>query len=316
MATYFEKHKPRLHQWQAVRDPNKVAPFHEATGTIVVHTFEAPVSRGVKWAADLLVGRTDRQASYHCLAGPDSPRDVLPLVPWSGAAWHETHSNRWSIGISMVTHADAWSKITAIQRDNLVASAAYASYLAAAWLKQHRGITVPAARITRAQAMNGRPGFIGHGEMDPGRRSDPGAGFPWQKFLTTYAALMAGTDNEGGPLVATDAEIAKIAYAVNAYKNERQDPRDVYGMILDLTRALERLPKDVWLYKNPKVTDRDAYSHLLGASVEQIREIVADVVKDLPGVDASALADQIAERVVLIEAADVAEQLTVNVKGD
>lgn len=192
MSTYFETHKPKLHQWQAVRDPNRVAPFHEATGTFVIHTFEANVSLGTKRAADFLVSRTDRKASYHCLAGPASARDVIQMAPWSGAAWHETHSNRWSIGISMVAQASAWSRITPTQRDNLVHSAAYAAYLAATWLKKNRGITVPAERITRAQAMNGRPGFISHGEMDPGRRTDPGGGFPWDDFLSIYAALMKG----------------------------------------------------------------------------------------------------------------------------
>lgn len=193
MSTYFELHPPRLRQWQAVRDPKGVARFHEATGTIVIHTFEANVSLGTRRAADFLVNRTDRQASYHAVCGPASGRDVIQMAPWGAAAWHETHSNRWSIGISMVTQAAAWGRITPTQRENLVTSAAYAAYLAASWLKTHRGITVPAKRITRAQAMNGRPGFIGHGEMDPGRRSDPGAGFPWQQFLSTYAALMGDT---------------------------------------------------------------------------------------------------------------------------
>lgn len=191
--TYFELHPPRLRQWQAVRDPKGIGRFHEATGTIVIHTFEANVSLGTKRAADFLVNRTDRQASYHAVCGPASGRDVIQMAPWGAAAWHETHSNRWSIGISMVTQAAAWNRISSTQRHNLVSSAAYAAFLAATWLKQHRGITVPAKRITRAQAMNGQPGFISHGEMDPGRRSDPGAGFPWQQFLSTYAALMGDT---------------------------------------------------------------------------------------------------------------------------
>lgn len=230
MPTFFEDHPPRLHQWQAVRDPQRKGLFHEATGTIVIHTYETPVTTGTLAAAWGLVNRTDRQASYHCLAGPASERDIVQMAPWLAAAWHETHSNRWSIGISMVTQAAAWGSISATQRNNLVKSAAYAAHLAASELHRTRGIVVPARRITRAEAMQGKPGFISHGEMDPGRRHDPGAGFPWSLFLTTYAALMGGKGSAPAP-TPTPTTPDPLEEIMGWYGSQQEFREDIAGIV-------------------------------------------------------------------------------------
>lgn len=295
MPTYFEQHPPRLHQWQAVRDPKGVAPFHEATGTIVIHTFEANVSLGTKRAADFLVNRTDRQASYHAVCGPASERDVIQMAPWGAAAWHETHSNRWSIGISMVAQAAAWGRISATQRTNLVKSAAYAAYLAASWLKKNRGITVPAKRITRAQAMNGRPGFIGHGEMDPGRRTDPGAGFPWDLFLSTYAALMAGNKGSApaAPEQNEDDDMPKLDDAVPlSAAAARTLGRDkiTYGGATQYAaaggwEAMSRLPRIEATLK-AQTAAIEALARNVGVDPRVVERAVADAVdKALRGIE-------------------------------
>ena len=58
----------------------------------------------------------------------------------------------------------------------------------AEWVEGTVGVSVPAERITAAEYRAGRPGFVGHGELDPGRRSDPGSAFPWDEFLELFAA--------------------------------------------------------------------------------------------------------------------------------
>jgi hypothetical protein len=74
--------------------------------------------------------------------------------------------------------------------EQLAAAAAEAT----AWLKTVHGITVPAVRVTRTQSDQGRPGFISHGERDPGRRTDPGATFPWDAFLDHFRTLTQEDD--------------------------------------------------------------------------------------------------------------------------
>lgn len=187
MATYLELHPGPIAQWRTVRR-NGATP----TGTTVIHTYECPHTWSLEQGARGIAQRSDRPASYHCLAGDGSGTDVLQMAPWSAETWHETSTNNWAAGISMLTYAGAWNTIPRASADNLVRSAAYAAYLYATWLKANRGITIPARRITRAQALARQPGFIGHGEIDVGRRTDPGAGFDWALFLTEYARLMGG----------------------------------------------------------------------------------------------------------------------------
>src|SRR5690606_6636543 len=54
------------------------------------------------------------------------------------------------------------------------------------WVERTRKIKVPAKRISKADSDRGLPGFIAHGTRDPGRRSDPGADFPWGEFLAAF----------------------------------------------------------------------------------------------------------------------------------
>lgn len=203
MATYLEQHPGPIAQWRTVRR-NGGAP----TGTTVIHTYECPHTWSLEQGARGIAQRSDRPASYHCLAGDGSGTDVLQLAPWMAETWHETSTNNWAVGISMLTYAGAWQTIPRASADNLVRSAAHAAYLYATWLKATRGITIPARRITRAQALARQPGFIGHGEIDVGRRTDPGAQFDWALFLTEYARLTAQEDDM--PLNAQDLDQVQV----------------------------------------------------------------------------------------------------------
>lgn len=216
MATYFEKHRQRYQQWRAIRRNGRTA-----IPQVVVHTYEAPAGRSAADGAKYLLTRST-PGSYHWLA--DALGGYLHLAPWSAETWHCVPSNNWSTGISMMAYADQWHRITATQRRNLVNGAALGAHRFSRWCVSQGKGAVPARRITRAQAMAGAHGFISHGEMDPGRRHDPGAGFPWAEFFAEFRRLEAGprgsapTPGEDWLDMATPEEVAQAVwrYAMDA----------------------------------------------------------------------------------------------------
>lgn len=161
------------------------------SGVIVVHTAESMLDKigedtGAEGVAAFIARRTD-YGSYHRLADSDSVVDVarFEMTTYGDG----TGSNDHAIHISYACRAADWPHMTAERRDAFIRNGARAAADAAAWLERVHGITVPARRITRPQSDERVPGFISHGERDPGRRTDPGVAFPWRLFLTTYDQL-------------------------------------------------------------------------------------------------------------------------------
>lgn len=191
MTAYLIEHPPRQRQFRE----RGTTP----SGVIVLHTAEnAPDLDGADGSAEAVArfiqGRSDF-GSYHLLADRDS---IVHLVPFGLQAYGDgTGSNPHAIHVSGATQAAAWGRMTRRQKRALAANMAKAAYRAAKWLEVTHGVEVPARRITRAQSDARVPGFITHAERDPERRSDPGAGFPWDYFLARYAALSSpkGTPN-------------------------------------------------------------------------------------------------------------------------
>ncbi len=208
--TYFQRVPQRLAQWNPRRRNG-----HTDSGVVVVHTFEAPAGRTWQAGAQYLTVRTTH-GSYHWLA--DAVGGQGHLAPWSAETWHETTVNNHAVGISMMTYANAWRKLTATQRRNLVHGAAVGAHRYSRWRVANGKSAVPARRISRVQAVARVPGFIGHGEIDTERRTDPGRDFPWDEFLAVYASLEAGGDKTTpapitGPSARPDIEI-QLALAV------------------------------------------------------------------------------------------------------
>jgi len=215
MSYYLLDHPPARSQFRTTRraDP---------TGCIVAHTAESMLDvidpdTGAENVARFISRRTDAAGSYHRIGDRDS---IVPMMPFSYEAFHDgTGSNRWSIGISLAMRAAEWPKLDGMHRHQLVVTMAKMAAEAAQWLKAEHGVTVPARRITKAQSNAGWSGFIAHGERDPGRRSDPGPGFPWDAFLIEYVSQMSQpppeTENDMTP-----AEIAAIKAIQQIIVNE------------------------------------------------------------------------------------------------
>lgn len=203
MATaYLEQHPPRQTQFR----PRRAKP----TGLIVVHTAEsAPDVQGpddgTLNVARFIENRSD-YGSYHWLADSDSK---LLLIPMRMAAYGDgTGSNEFAIHISAATQAARWASLPKAWRDGCVKQMAQAAARSALWLKRQYGIIVPARRVTLAESNAGKAGFISHGERDPGRRTDPGADFPWDQFLREFAAAFKALVQPVPPPPAPEPEFA------------------------------------------------------------------------------------------------------------
>ncbi|MCP2265582.1 N-acetylmuramoyl-L-alanine amidase [Promicromonospora thailandica] len=181
MATgfYLLDHPNRVQQYGKVRRGG-----NKPTGTIIIHTAENVADQigadlGAESVARYCTTRGDYGA-YHRLVDADS---IIKMAPLGYETWHCTKTNPWSVGISMAVEAGDWTKYPADYVTKVLRNAARAAADAVRDFKTEFGIDVPIAHISGDAARAKKPGFTGHGETDPGRRTDPGANFPWTRFL-------------------------------------------------------------------------------------------------------------------------------------
>lgn len=178
---YLDDHPPARTQFRRR--------YATPTGLIVMHTAESALDAigedtGAEGVADFIRRRSD-PGSYHRLVDSDS---IVPLVRFEMAAYGDgTGSNEFAIHLSFACRASDWPGMDPGRREAYLVNGARAAREAATWLEREHGITVPARRVTRPQSDQRAAGFISHGERDPGRRTDPGPAFPWDRFLTLYA---------------------------------------------------------------------------------------------------------------------------------
>jgi hypothetical protein len=167
----------------------------------LVHTAESPLDlngpdAGAEGVASFISRRTDAAGSYHLIGDRDS---IVPMVPLSYEAFGDgTGSNPWAIHLSLAMHAADWPSLSTGHRDELLDTLAQMAAIAAEWLWREHRVRLHPRRLTKAESDAGLAGFIAHGDRDPGRRSDPGPGFPWALFLDRYAARAGEPRPNGG----------------------------------------------------------------------------------------------------------------------
>lgn len=214
MTTYLEQHRPRQTQF---RRPRRAKP----SGLIVVHTAESIMDKvgpdtGAENVAAFIANRSD-YGSYHTLVDSDSR---VRLVPFDAEAYGDgTGSNPYAIHISFAISAADWPSMSKEKRAALLSQGVAAAVEAAHWLKAEHGIDVPAIQITREASERRMAGFISHGARDPGRRTDPGAGFPWKAFLDLFAKAM--TPKSAGPTKAQRKKARQKLENVAAWLDQR-----------------------------------------------------------------------------------------------
>jgi N-acetyl-anhydromuramyl-L-alanine amidase AmpD len=219
VSTYLELYPPKVRQF---RTPRRAKP----SGLIVVHTAESILDQigedtGAEDVADFIRRRSD-YGSYHTLVDTNSR---VRLVPFDAEAYGDgTGSNPFAIHISFACKAAGWAGMDPARKAAMVRNGAAAAYEAAQWLKAEHGIEVPPARVTRAESEAREPGFISHGERDPGRRSDPGADFPWAAFMREF--VEAGASERMHVRLTTKiraaiAEKTKLSERIDRWRKKR-----------------------------------------------------------------------------------------------
>lgn len=189
---YLEDHPPARSQY---RTPRRAL----VTGAIVVHSAENTTDltlpdSGAEGVARFISRRTDAAGSYHSVVDSDS-RVKVGRYDWEMFG-EGTGGNRWALHLSFACQADQWPTLPKAWSHGALRQGAAEAADMNAWVRATFGVSIPARRITPAQYRAGQPGFIGHGELDPGRRSDPGAEFPWDDFLTYYQMELTMPDAE------------------------------------------------------------------------------------------------------------------------
>lgn len=185
MTAYLIANPPARSQYRLPRRS-------EPTGAIVVHTAESMIDvTGPDGGAEAVARFIQRRAdpgSYHAIADSDS---WLQVVPYEAEAFGEgTGGNRWALHLSFACRATDWRTMDDRRRMDMLDQGVDAAADMARWLQAEHGVTVPAVHITPTAYRSGRAGFVGHGELDPGRRTDPGDRFPWGEFLAKFQARM------------------------------------------------------------------------------------------------------------------------------
>lgn len=229
---YLELNRPKQRQFRSRRGP--VRPV------IVIHTAESGTDTSgadpkAENVANFIQGRQD-YGSYHLLGDSDS---IVQLVSFDNEAFHDrTGSNRWAIAISLAMNAGDWSNLTPDRSNALVDSAVQMSLIAARWLVS-QGIPPPAAeRLTKSQSDDpAASGFITHADRDPTRRSDPGADFPFDTFLTQYEQTL-------GRVVDSDSSVREMQTLVGVKPDGEIGPITLAALRMQLgLRCVVDLPK-------------------------------------------------------------------------
>lgn len=174
------------------KSPNQSAPISPIY-LIMHYTAGASLEGAVNWFKN-----PEAKASAHLVIGRDG--QVVQMVPFNKRAWHAGKSawgnlegmNQYSIGIELVNAGklrrrsdDKWVNWASnIIRDDEVTEAIHKSETTAAGWHEYPEAQIDAA-IKVASLLNATYQFtdvLGHEDVSPGRKVDPGPLFPLNSF--------------------------------------------------------------------------------------------------------------------------------------
>ena len=172
---------------------------------------------------------TDRAASWHGIVDTDT---VVDCLPDHYTAFHCKGVNAAGLGLEIANRDAKWAGKPARWVDATLANAA--AWCAPRVARYGLPVRLATAAEVEAAIAAGRPfGFTYHSRMDPSRRVDPGADFPWARFaqlLTTTPTAPAQEDDMAvtpsfepdvrGDLAAKGKDIAAIKTRLTNLDND------------------------------------------------------------------------------------------------
>jgi N-acetyl-anhydromuramyl-L-alanine amidase AmpD len=146
---------------------------------IVIHTVEGTASGAITWFQN-----PQAKVSAHYVISKTG--EITQMVEIEDVAFTQTYYNQRAIGIECEGRASDPRNWTEPMMRSLIQLTA--------WLCQTYGIAAehPTGQAT-ANTQRGRfdkPGLIGHSQLQPWNKSDPGPSFPWDRFVRDVNALL------------------------------------------------------------------------------------------------------------------------------
>lgn len=232
---YYLLDHPNPHASASGDGPYRFHGFLKANGpkrVISIHTAENNPSVSSAEAIGGYFSRTDRAASYQTVFDSTGP---LRLIPNDGVAYGIRNFNTPTIHLSAATRTIYWGKDKAWDDATIEHMAEEAARIS-------RDLGIPLHRISRSSALNGAKGVVAHADMDPDRRTDPGANFPWNQFFS----LARGEELAPRTLKLTDPHIqgGDVLDWQNDLKSWNADSLPQYGADGDFGQETEDWTKN------------------------------------------------------------------------
>lgn len=170
------------------RGPLRVIVMHITAGLEDLDTVnDHSAENTARYAATV----TDRKVSWHAGADADS---FLYLLPASYTAFHCRNYNSTTYGVEISKRHVKWAGMDPTWVSKTLRNAAEAVAPVC------RSYDIPRRLLSKRQVDAGEKGFTSHAFLDPTRRSDPGADFPWDRFFQMVNQILSpGTTRPDDP---------------------------------------------------------------------------------------------------------------------